>query len=102
MPSRKPNERTTVKFDIPKDWIERKANEELACGADCTTGVPPTPREMWIAEVRRLLREKYQVNWETADITRYSEALAETFFDEDPSNPETPDHAIYEDFAAGL
>lgn len=90
-----------MKFDIPKDWIERKAKEEAACGADCTTGTPPAPREMWLAEVRRLLVTKFAIQWPQKDIADYAEALAVDCYD-DTSWRVTPADAIDEDFQAGL
>lgn len=88
-----------MKFNISKEWCENSAKLEgdSAVGA----GVPPTTREMWLAEVRRLLVTKYDLKWEAAEIAEYAESLAEDYFDGDQP-PEKPDDAIDEDFRAGL
>lgn len=90
-----------MKFNISKKWIEKKAKLEEGCSVEA--GTPPTEREMWLAEVRRLLVTKYAIaSWSAGEMAEYAESLAETFFDDDPTDPEKPDDAIYEDFAAGL
>lgn len=72
-------------------------------GQSVEAGAPPTPREQWLADARRLLVTKYSLtSWSAEEIAEYAESLAETFFDDAPTNPEKPDAAIYEDFAAGL
>ena len=75
-----------------------KANQEQ--GQSIEAGTPALTREQWIAEVRRLCVEKY--DFPESETASYADALAETFFDEDPANPEKPDDAIYEDLSAGL
>lgn len=90
-----------MKFEIPKEWMERKAKEEAACGADCTTGIPPTPRDMWLAEVRHLLVTKYALKWPAEEVAEYAESLAGHFYD-DADWRVKPDEAIDEDFRAGL
>jgi hypothetical protein len=39
---------------IPKDWIERKAKEELATGADCTAANPELVDHVMLPDTRGL------------------------------------------------
>lgn len=56
-------------------------------------------RERWVAEVRRLLVDKYALQWTPTEISEYAASLAETYYDEDPTCAPDPDDAIEEDFS---
>jgi hypothetical protein len=43
-----------VKIDIPKEWIERKAKEDAASGADCTAANPELVDHMMLPDTRGL------------------------------------------------
>lgn len=88
-----------MKINISKEWIMEKA--KLEEGVSIEAGSPPTPREQWLAETRRLLVTKYGIAWPAKDIADYAEALAADCYD-DTSWRVTPDEAIDEDFRAGL
>lgn len=88
-----------MKFHISKEWCEQSA--KLEAGHSVEAGVPPTEREMWLAEVRSLLVGKYALAWPAEEIAEYAETLAGTYFD-DPDWREKPDAAIDEEFRAGL
>jgi hypothetical protein len=88
-----------MKFNISKEWCEQSA--KIEGDSEVGAGVPPTPREMWLAEVRRLLVTKYAITWPAEEVAAYAESLAESFYD-DADWRDTPDNAIDEDFRAGL
>lgn len=88
-----------MKFNISKEWCEQAA--KLEAGQSVEAGAPPTEREQWLAEVRRLLVTKYALAWPAAEIAEYAETLACTYYD-DPDWREKPDTAIDEEFRAGL
>jgi hypothetical protein len=91
-----------VKFNIPKNWIMKKAKLEAGCSVEAGAGpMLSLTREQWVAEVRRLLVEKYALKWPEKEIADYAESIACQSYD-DPDWRETPDAAIYEEFQAGM
>ncbi len=92
-----------MKFNISKEWCEKAAKLEEGCAsveAGCGPMLPLT-REQWLAEVRRLLVEKYALKWPEKEIAEYAEGIACQSYD-DPDWRETPDDAIREEFQAGM
>mgnify|MGYP001612202415 CR=1 FL=1 len=61
-----------MKFDIPKDWIERKAKEEAACPSVQAGAGPMIPtREQWLERCAAVLRTKGCLDGPTAlDVAR--------------------------------
>jgi hypothetical protein len=43
-----------MKMKIPKDWIERKAKEELASGAECTACNPDVAQHLMLPDTREV------------------------------------------------
>lgn len=58
-------------------------------------------REQWLAEARRLLVEKYKLEWPEKEIADFAESIACHSYD-DQDWRDTPADAIDEEFRAGM